>query len=107
MYGYSGASTVFNKEELGKNVKKLYDDILEGLNKENKQGELKVTVHRVEEKDYDPHDYQINDQSPTKHQEERQEGAGVNQGEEKPEPIEEEKVNEEVFVYQNPIIRTY
>jgi hypothetical protein len=28
MYGYSGASTVFNKEELGKNVKKLYDEIL-------------------------------------------------------------------------------
>jgi hypothetical protein len=119
MYGYSGASTAFNKEEVGKNVKKLYEDILDSLKKEGSEGEMRVTVHRVEEKEgEDPHDYRLNE-SPTLAAAERphegfqrQEGGEQEQGEERYRVElelveEEEKVNDEVFIYQQPMIRTY
>ncbi len=63
MYGYSGATTIFNKEELGKNVKRLYEELVEELKKE--EGQMKVTVHNVEEKGEDPHDYRLSE-SPRK-----------------------------------------
>lgn len=85
MYGYSGATTVFNKEELGKNVKRLYEDLLEEIKKEAiTEGHLKVTVHNVEEKGEDVHEYRLSE-SPKK-QEQPEEG--------EVEPMEEEKVNE-------------
>ena len=86
MYGYSGASTVFNKEELGKNVKKLYDDILQEV-KNNGTGELKaeVEVHATEQKEHDANEYQLSESPKMEAEsfdEQRQEGAGRDKGEE-------------------------
>jgi hypothetical protein len=73
MYGYSGATTVFNKEELGKNVKRLYEDLLEDIKKETVgEGQLKVNLHNVEEKGEDAHEYRLSE-SPKK-QEQPEEG---------------------------------
>lgn len=94
MYGYSGASTVFNKEELGKNVKKLYEDILEARRKE--EGELRVNTHIVEEKEDDPNDYRLSESpkmEPERFDDHRHEAGQVDSGEERAEAIEEEKVN--------------
>lgn len=66
MYGYSGATTVFNKEELGKNVKRLYEDLLEDIKKEAiSEGKIKATLHNFKEKGEDVHEDRLSE-SPKK-----------------------------------------